>query len=142
MERERERQSGANNHTVTTSKQIQTVPWFFHPCQVCKGAQDYLSSVCLGELPAVEELKTAVDDACKLLASAHAQYIEAGFVYAVRHLRESKSKDKKAKKEEKKDATTMKQVLTDLNTKLVSGEHGVRSHMICKVLLAEATKHL
>ena len=112
--------------------------------QARKAADDYLKAFTLDGLETVSALKEAVAQSSVIIRACNVQFIEAGLVFALRHLSGGVKKDKKTKKdkEDKKETSSMKQIITDMNTKLVSGEYGVKPALVHEVLMSEATKFL
>ena len=92
-------------------------------------------------------LKDATSQSFVIIRACHVQFIEAGLVFAVRQLsggkKDKKSKkDKDVSKEDKKEANHMRQIITDMNTKLVSGEFGVKPALVQETLMSEAINFL
>ena len=107
-------------------------------------AEDFLKQVSLDNLGEVQTLKGSLRNLRTTVAACNTQFIEAGLAFAIKNLRATKKEGKQSKSKtgDKKDAQTMKQVITDMNAKIITGECGVKSSMVHKVLYDESSKHL
>ena len=108
--------------------------------------EDFLkNSSAMGDLGGLVQLKDALPSARTMVCKCHVQFVEAGIVYALRNLRSAKQA-KTEKSDKKKDKAhmekSMKSVLEDMNTRIVSGEFGIRNHMVNQHLRDEMSQCL
>ena len=116
--------------------------------QVRKSADGLLKQASLNDLPEIVALQDITKILRETVALCQAQYIETGFAYALRKLKNTKSskdtdgKSKKGTEAKNKDASVFKKIISDQHTSMMDKEFGVKATQIHRVLLKEAAKHL
>ena len=120
----------------------------FSSVQACKQAEAFMEKNPVDTLPAVIALKEITCEASCVVAECHVQFVEAGIVYALKHLQLNKQKDKKKNKDKDgdgkkcKDPQEMKHIISDQHGSLMKGDYGAKSADAQRLLMQEASKYL
>ena len=94
---------------------------------------DFTCQLGLDSMASVVQLKRYAEQCLDSVRSHQVLFVEAALIYALKHL---------GKKDKKKDATVMKQIIQDNMTSLLKSEYGAKSAHIEPRLLEHAQKQL